>query len=80
MMAISNPMSTTDRLTLRCPQMSNFDAFHMAPKSQFISGSKTRSITLAKRLVATFENIAPHSELGDMQVWCHPVAKDIAHD
>lgn len=170
------PTLTTDRLTLRCPRLSDFEAyaaFRMGPRAQFVGGPNTRddsftklgeiighwqlrgfgrwlvadrvtdeplgivglyhpddwpereiawslfdaglgrgvayeasvaardyayttlgwtaaasmivadnarSIALAKRLGATFEQTYAHPTLGDMQIWRHPAPKDIAHD
>jgi RimJ/RimL family protein N-acetyltransferase len=67
MTTISIPTLTTERLTLRCPQMSDFDAyadFRMGPRANFVGGAKTRDECFIK-----FGEIIGHWHLRGFGRW-----------
>lgn len=67
MTTISIPTLTTERLTLRCPRMSDFDAyadFRMGPRANFVGGAKTRDECFTK-----FGEIIGHWQLRGFGRW-----------
>jgi RimJ/RimL family protein N-acetyltransferase len=67
MTTISIPTLTTERLTLRCPQMSDFDAyadFRMGPRAKFVGGAKSRDECFTK-----FGEIIGHWQLRGFGRW-----------